>query len=112
LISNIFFEKQTKDQSIKQHIKQHIKHPNTLLQLLLILLFIIFNNQPNMEEQYFPVFVYEEAVPHDGSRGAHPIVSTAKGCKLSVDRIQFIKCFHVIEASTRQLIITKQLHQV
>jgi hypothetical protein len=64
-----------------------------------------------MEEHYFPVFVYEEAFPYDGS-GAHPIASTAKGCKLSVDRIQYIKCFHVIEASTRQVIITKQLHQV
>jgi hypothetical protein len=64
-----------------------------------------------MEEQNFPVFIYEEAVPHVGS-GAHPIASTAKGCKLTIERLQYIRCFHVIEASIRQIIITQKLHQV
>ena len=65
-----------------------------------------------MDTHYFPVFVYEEAIPFDDTSSAHPIIATAKGCKLSVERMLYIKCFHVIEASTRQIIITKQLHKV
>jgi hypothetical protein len=54
----------------------------------------------------YPLFVYEETV------SGEPQKSFRSNEKLCLERLCMIHCFHVIESSEKQIILTNKLHKV
>jgi hypothetical protein len=60
-----------------------------------------------VDVSYYPLLVYEETYPY--TKISNLVFMNKKLC---TDRLSVIRRFHVIEASDKQIICTKKLHQV